>query len=118
MSIGVSPCFNQRRSWERAIWVGSFGLVLEGNFKHSEEVINPILIGQPNWENLSQNSLKCWRARISVGAIYATWPPAFIVSQLAATATAVLPEPTSPSRSRAIGEELFRFLMMSARALF
>ena len=45
---------------------------------------------------------RCWRARISVGAISAAWPPASTAASMARSATSVLPEPTSPCSSRFI----------------
>ena len=45
---------------------------------------------------------KCWRARISVGAISAAWPPASTARAMASSATTVLPEPTSPCSSRSM----------------
>ena len=39
---------------------------------------------------------RCWRARISVGAIIAAWPPASTAASMARKATSVLPAPTSP----------------------
>ncbi len=44
----------------------------------------------------------CW-ARTSVGASIAAWPPASTTVSMARRATIVLPEPTSPWRSRCIG---------------
>ena len=43
---------------------------------------------------------RCCRARISVGAMKATWSPAFQALQARAAATRVLPLPTSPWTSR------------------
>ncbi len=45
---------------------------------------------------------RCWRARISVGAISTDWPPARAASIIASMATTVFPEPTSPWISRVI----------------
>ena len=45
---------------------------------------------------------RCWRARISVGAISAAWPPASTAASMARSATTVLPAPTSPCSSRFI----------------
>ena len=45
---------------------------------------------------------KCCRARISVGAIRALWPPPAATSAMASMATTVLPEPTSPWTRRLI----------------
>ena len=45
---------------------------------------------------------KCWRARISVGAISAAWRPASMALAMARSATAVLPEPTSPWSRRSM----------------
>ncbi len=45
---------------------------------------------------------KCWRARISVGAISAAWPPASTALAMASSATTVLPEPTSPCSRRSM----------------
>ena len=44
--------------------------------------------------------LRCWRARISVGAMKAACRPASITAAAASSATTVLPEPTSPCSSR------------------
>ena len=49
---------------------------------------------------------KCWRARISVGAINAAWRPASITCAAAISATTVLPEPTSPCSSRSMRSRL------------
>ena len=59
----------------------------------------------------SVNVLKCCFARISVGTMYATcsrpnaWPFGRLVTTAyaVAAATAVFPEPTSPSKRRYIG---------------
>ena len=45
---------------------------------------------------------KCWRARISVGAISAACRPASTTLAMASSATIVLPEPTSPCSSRSM----------------
>ncbi len=45
---------------------------------------------------------KCWRARISVGAISTACLPASTTSAMASSATSVLPEPTSPCSSRSM----------------
>ena len=47
--------------------------------------------------------MKCCSARISVGAMNATWKPFSIATIAAISATIVLPEPTSPCSSRFIG---------------
>ncbi len=47
--------------------------------------------------------MKCCSARISVGAMNATWKPFSIATSAAISATIVLPEPTSPCSSRFIG---------------
>lgn len=55
--------------------------------------------------DMSQASLpaKCCRARISVGAIIATWTHDFLITCIAARrATTVFPVPTSPWRRRAM----------------
>ena len=46
----------------------------------------------------------CWAASTSVGAMIAAWCPDWIATRQACRATSVLPEPTSPCRSRFIGE--------------
>ncbi len=46
---------------------------------------------------------KCCSASVSVGAISAAWPPDSTARSIAYSATTVLPEPTSPIRSRCIG---------------
>ena len=46
---------------------------------------------------------KCCSASTSVGAISAAWLPLFAQASIAARATTVLPEPTSPWSRRAIG---------------
>ena len=51
-------------------------------------------IGTPG--SMAFNESKCWRARISVGAIMAHWCPFLYVRYKAAAPTAVLPLPTSP----------------------
>ena len=45
---------------------------------------------------------KCWRARISVGASSAAWPPASTAFSIASSATTVLPLPTSPCSRRSM----------------
>ena len=45
----------------------------------------------------------CWAASTSVGASSAHWPPESTTRSIARSATTVLPEPTSPCRSRCIG---------------
>ncbi len=45
----------------------------------------------------------CWAARTSVGASRAACPPESMTRSIARSATTVLPEPTSPCRSRCIG---------------
>ena len=59
---------------------------------------------------------RCWRARISVGAISAAWRPASITVAAASSATTVLPEPTSPCSSRSMRSGLARSATMSATA--
>ena len=61
---------------------------------------------------------KCWRARISVGAISAAWRPASTALAMASSATTVLPEPTSPCsrRSMRLSEARSRRISASARA--
>ena len=59
---------------------------------------------------------KCWRARSSVGAISAAWPPASTTSAMANSATTVLPEPTSPCSSRSIRASPARSRSISASA--
>ena len=59
---------------------------------------------------------KCWRARISVGAMNATWCPASIAWRAASSATTVLPLPTSPSSRRCIGCDARRSLTISSSA--
>ena len=59
---------------------------------------------------------KCWRARSSVGAISAAWPPASTTSAIAISATTVLPEPTSPCSSRSIRASPARSRSISASA--
>ena len=46
--------------------------------------------------------LKCWRARISVGAISAACRPPSMTVAAASNATTVLPEPTSPCSRRSM----------------
>ena len=48
----------------------------------------------------------CWRARISVGASNAACAPLSTAVSIAASATSVLPEPTSPWSRRSIGADL------------
>ena len=49
---------------------------------------------------------KCWAARISVGAMITTCILLATASSAAYNATTVLPEPTSPCKSRFIGSDL------------
>ena len=46
---------------------------------------------------------KCWRAKISVGAMNAVCSPFSAAITAATAATTVLPDPTSPCSSRFIG---------------
>ena len=59
---------------------------------------------------------KCWRARISVGAIRAACAPASTIDAAASSATTVLPEPTSPCSSRSMrrGEAMSARISSSA----
>ena len=59
---------------------------------------------------------RCWRARISVGAMIAAWRPASITAAAAVSATTVFPEPTSPCRSRSMRCGRARSVMMSSSA--
>jgi hypothetical protein len=59
----------------------------------------------------------CWRASRSVGASSAAWPPVSATNAMAAAATAVLPEPTSPCNSRSIGRAFARSDRTAASAL-
>ena len=61
---------------------------------------------------------KCWRARISVGAMIAAWQPASIAVAIAISATMVLPEPTSPCNRRIMRSGLPRSAMISPSAAF
>ena len=56
---------------------------------------------------------RCWRARISVGAISAAWPPASTAASMASSATSVLPDadvalqqPVHPQRRGHVGGDL------------
>ena len=60
------------------------------------------------------NVSKCWRPRISVGAIRADCRPLSAASAMASMATAVLPLPTSPCTSRVIRSPLARSPPISA----
>ena len=59
---------------------------------------------------------KCWRASTSVGAIIAACRPASTTSAIASSATTVLPEPTSPCRSRIIRFSDLRSARISSTA--
>ena len=59
---------------------------------------------------------RCWRARISVGAIIAAWPPASTAASMARSATSVLPAPTSPCSSRFIRSSEAMSAVISATA--
>ena len=59
---------------------------------------------------------KCWRARISVGAISAACRPASTTPAMASSATIVLPEPTSPCSSRSMRFGAARSARISASA--
>ncbi len=82
-------------------------------------VSNPILILKSL--NLSFASLKCWWAKISVGAMIAVWYPtlSFLVAtaKLAIRATRVFPEPTSPSNNLFIGSGLFKSFKICQAAI-
>ena len=60
--------------------------------------------------------LRCWRARISVGAMKAACRPASITVAAASSATTVLPEPTSPCNSRSMRCGRARSLTISLSA--
>ena len=62
--------------------------------------------------------MKCCSARISVGAMNATWNPFSIATTAAISATIVLPDPTSPCSSRFIGELRCMSATISAIAFF
>ena len=75
---------------KRATWRGRVPSSVDG----SGTVIPSSSSATPRW---------CWSANTSVGAMNAPWwPPCTAVSSTA-TATTVLPDPTSPWRSRCIG---------------
>ena len=59
---------------------------------------------------------RCWRARISVGAISAACRPASTTVAAASSATTVLPEPTSPCSSRSMRCGRARSVTMSSTA--
>ncbi|GJE46839.1 hypothetical protein AEGHOMDF_6048 [Methylobacterium soli] len=59
---------------------------------------------------------KCWRARISVGAIRTACRPASTAEAIASSATAVLPEPTSPWSRRSMRRSEARSARISATA--
>ena len=61
---------------------------------------------------------KCWRARISVGAISAACRPASTTCAMASRATTVLPEPTSPCSRRNMRFSPERSAEISATAFF
>ena len=56
---------------------------------------------------------KCWRARISVGAIMQAWKPLSTASSIDISATIVLPLPTSPCSSRFIWQPVTVSLRIS-----
>jgi hypothetical protein len=58
---------------------------------------------QPKGSKKARSVVRCCSARISVGAMKATWCPARMTAQALAAATIVLPLPTSPWISRFIG---------------
>ncbi len=60
---------------------------------------------------------RCWRTRISVGAISAACRPASTTVAAASNATTVLPEPTSPCSSRTMRCGRARSVTMSSTAL-
>src|SRR3989344_1192007 len=76
--IGISPLATHFKSCVREIVVHPSGFNLEGNFRQPLPVIRPILMGMlaPPVSGRGEKYLikdsKCWVARISVGAIYAT----------------------------------------------
>ncbi len=62
----------------------------------------------PSGASHALNVRKCCSARISVGAISATWCPDSIAASAASAATTVFPEPTSPCTRRSIGAAFAR----------
>src|SRR3989338_4566719 len=74
IKIGISPFATHFKSCAREIVVQLSEFVLEGNFRQPDPVIKPIFIGSPPAGGLkySIKDSKCWVARISVGAMYAT----------------------------------------------
>ena len=61
---------------------------------------------------------KCCSARISVGAMKATWKPFSSATSAASSATIVFPDPTSPWSSRFIGWGRFMSWMISPTTFF
>ena len=61
--------------------------------------------------------MKCCSARISVGAMNATWRLFSIATSAAISATIVFPDPTSPCRRRFIGFGSFMSPTISAIGL-
>src|SRR3989344_2714158 len=70
-SIAISPPATHFKSCEREMSVARPRAVLEGNFLQPLPVMSPIFIGRSL--KYSINDWKCCAARISVGAMYATW---------------------------------------------
>ena len=62
--------------------------------------------------------VKCWRARISVGAIMQAWKPLSTASSIDISATRVLPLPTSPCSRRFIWNPVTVSLRISLMTRF
>ena len=71
----------------------------------------------PSGCNHAASLRKCCSARISVGAISATWAPAAMAWAAAMAATTVLPLPTSPCNRRCIGYGCARSAAISRTTL-
>src|SRR3989338_1953195 len=119
MRIGISPFSTHFKSWGLDIFVQRSFEVFDGNFLAPLPVISPT--GILYLEKYSMKDSKCCSAKISVGAMYATCKlPNFLLggavvtaAKLTVAATAVLPEPTSPSRSRDIGWPVLKSLSIA-----
>ncbi len=107
----MSACVPTTTSaWPDAI--ASCALALTSALSDPVSSVTPI----PTPSSSAPTVSRCWRASRSVGASRAPWSPARAVAASAYAATAVLPEPTSPWRSRSIGVGRARSSRMAAIA--
>ena len=81
-------------------------------------VVEPVSSSTGMCPPSSESSVRwCCSASVSVGAMNAAWAPFSTARSMAASAIAVLPEPTSPISSRCIGRSRARSASISPMAL-